>query len=675
MTKSKSTYYALSYIFCFLFILCSVQAQAQQKDASEVYDVDSTLYAYYLRCKAAIGDPEVMQMTDTLFRLAGEKQDMRMQAVALCTKLDYYYYEDAHEDSLLHYIDAVKKFAKETHQPKYYYFVWAKRLILYYIKNQQYNTALYEADKMTKQAEQDNYPAGMADGFNAVSTIYQTKKLYELASESREKEIEIIQKYKINTYNLSNTYGTLAFLYCKCNKLDKAAECLEKAKEHIYSNTHEYYFNLKCVSYYINSEEYPKAKEYLQKAKQLLDTQKEVAKVPHEYYSKLRDYYVNTKQYLKALATQEHIDSMRLSPDIDLDELPIKATIYKNLGNPAKALEYYQQYIHTSDSLNKLQEDIAASEYATRLGVERLNTEKLELQQEMQQRDLASKQRIIFFLIALLALGFIIFYREHLLNGRLRASQKLLSEKNHALRVSREELIQAKEQAEQASIMKTEFIQNMSHEIRTPLNSIVGFSQILGAMSKEHECAEAHEFADIIEQGSNNLLHLVDDVLDLASLDSGAVIPTDIGADATAICRECIVQIEQNLKPGIDLKLQTEADEFYFYTNPVRLSMILSHLLKNAAKFTNEGSITLDWHRDEAGQHIIFSVTDTGIGIPKEKQEFVFDRFTKVDTFTQGTGLGLSIGRICAEKMGGNLTLDPNYTNGCRFILTLPLSQ
>lgn len=673
MAKLKTAPCTLSYIFCFLFMLCSAQIRGQQKDASEAYDVDSTLYAYYLRCKSAIGDPEVMQMTDTLFRLAEEKQDMRMQAVALCTKLDYYYYADSHKDSLLHYVDVVKEFAKKTHQPKYYYFVWAKRLIFYYIKNQQYNTALYEADKMTKQAEQDNYPAGMADGFNAVGTIYQTRKLYELAIESREKEVEIIQKYKINTYNLSSTYGALSFLYCKCDRLDKAVECLEKAKEHIYSNTQEYYFNLKYVGYYICSEEYPKAKEYLQKAKLLLDTHKEVAKVSHEYYSKLRDYYMYTKQYPQALTTQEHIDSMRLSPDIDLDELPIKATIYKEMGNPAKALEYYQQYIHTSDSLNKLYEDIAASEYATRLGVERLNTEKSELQQEMQRRDLKSKQRIIFFLIAMLILAPIIFYREHLLNGRLRASQKQLSEKNQALLVSEKELLHAKEQAEKASIMKTEFIQNMSHEIRTPLNSIVGFSQIIGSMSKDND--ETKEFADIIEQGSNNLLHLVEDVLDISSLDSGTDIPTNIGADATTICRECILQTEPCLKPGVKLNLQTESNEFYFYTNPVRLSMILSHLLKNAAKFTQEGEITLSWHQDEAHQHIIFSVKDTGIGIPKEKQEFVFERFAKIDTFVQGTGLGLSIGRICAEKMGGSLTLDPEYTNGCHFVLTLPLNK
>lgn len=664
-------------IFIFLFclgILCSFPMQGQQRDTQKEYNVDSTLYAYYMRCKAEVSSPIVMQMSDTLFLMAEEQGDQRMQAVALCNKLDYYYYKNNQPDSINHYVEIVKDFAKKTNQPKYYYFAWSKRLINYYIKQHQNNIALYEANKMMQEAEQEQYMDGIANAYNVLSSIYQLKRLYSLAIDNKKKEIEITLEYGLDKYNLSTTYSMLGGLYSLTGKTDEALECLNKSATCIYSSTQEFYYYVRLAQYYLLINDNAQAWDYLKKAKDLSNAKKEVQKNLQEYAGVLKQYYIATKQYEKALEVQDHIISVYHQNDKNyIEDILNRAAIYYEMGDLSQAAQYYNKYYTLNDSAQISNENITAGEFAAMLGVERLNLEKSELQQQMQQRDLANKQRIIIFLIALLSLGFIIFYREHLLNGRLRISQKQLSEKNNELLCSQEELKYAKEQAEDGSRMKSEFIQNMSHEIRTPLNSIVGFSQILSSYFSDND--DTKEYAHIIEQNSTSLLQLVNDVLDLSYLDGEREIPAQSIAEITGVCQTCIDQVRSKLKPDVRLIFTPERENFTMQTNPDRISQILMNLLQNAAKFTQEGSVTLTYHIREEEKVILFSVTDTGIGIPADKQEAVFERFTKLDSFVPGTGLGLSISRLIAEKMGGSLLIDSTYTTGCRFILTLPLKE
>ncbi|MDR0988209.1 MAG: HAMP domain-containing histidine kinase [Prevotellaceae bacterium] len=239
----------------------------------------------------------------------------------------------------------------------------------------------------------------------------------------------------------------------------------------------------------------------------------------------------------------------------------------------------------------------------------------------------------------------------------------------------RKQLYRAKKLEERANLMKTEFVQNMSHEIRTPLNSIVGFSQILCSEFTENE--ETKEYAHIIEQSSENLLQLINDVLDLSNLDSENSISTQTSADITTICMAAMNQMRYKAKPEVSLIFKPEQKTLRIQTSPGRVLQVLMQLMQNALKFTEKGSIELAWstRRHKHHSELILTVTDTGIGIPADKQAYVFERFAKLNSFVPGTGLGLSICRLIAEKMGGSLVIDSTYTQGCRMIFALPLQE
>lgn len=218
--------------------------------------------------------------------------------------------------------------------------------------------------------------------------------------------------------------------------------------------------------------------------------------------------------------------------------------------------------------------------------------------------------------------------------------------------------------------MKTSFIRNMTHEIRTPLNSIVGFSQIISSQYQEDE--EVHEFANIIGDNSDKLLKLIDDVLNLSDLESGEkLILKD--TDINTCCKLSLEKVKDSIRQGVELKFQPSCDELIIRTDGVAVSNILFNLLHNAAKFTEAGSIILDYTLSENQDMLYITVTDTGIGIPEDKQEEIFERFTKVSSFSQGCGLGLPLSKLLAQELGGNLTIDKTNKSGSRFILTLPV--
>ena len=239
------------------------------------------------------------------------------------------------------------------------------------------------------------------------------------------------------------------------------------------------------------------------------------------------------------------------------------------------------------------------------------------------------------------------------------------------LQESESALRDAKDRAEESSRLKSAFLANMSHEIRTPLNAIVGFSDVLASGGSSED--EQQGYVDIIKTNSDLLLRLINDILDVSRLEVDRVTFTFEECDVVPLCQRVLASVSQARKSENEFIFECDRESMDMRTDTQRLQQVIINLLSNADKFTRNGKITLGLKVDEKQRKVLFSVSDTGTGIPLEKQKLVFERFEKLNEYVQGTGLGLSICKLTVEKWGGEIWVDPGYTDGARFVFTHPL--
>ncbi len=275
-----------------------------------------------------------------------------------------------------------------------------------------------------------------------------------------------------------------------------------------------------------------------------------------------------------------------------------------------------------------------------------------------QYRNFAIILSVISFGMLLLAVTLLVL---HSRNKKLRI--KLLEHEA--------ELIEAKERAEESDKLKSAFLANMSHEIRTPLNAIVGFSNLLCTDNPDQE--EKIRYNNFISKNSDILLTLISDILDISRLETDQIKFVYNNTDILSICNHVLNTIKHQSKPQIDYSVDPECKSYHIVTDHQRLTQVLLNLTTNANKFTEKGSISLKYVVDNQNNEVVFSVTDTGCGIPKEKRESVFQRFGKLNEFTQGTGLGLAICSQIVKRFGGRIWIDPEYTSGTRFCFSIPI--
>lgn len=229
-------------------------------------------------------------------------------------------------------------------------------------------------------------------------------------------------------------------------------------------------------------------------------------------------------------------------------------------------------------------------------------------------------------------------------------------------------LQEAKEKAEESNRLKSAFLANMSHEIRTPLNAIVGFSNLLTTTEDQEK---KQKFINIIENNNQLLLQLIGDILDLAKVEANTLEFIYKPTDLNELVRGIEETMRSKVKQGVVLNYTLGAADCCIESEPNRLSQVIINLLTNACKFTSKGSITFGYEVQD--DEIYFFVRDTGLGISKEGQERIFQRFAKLNDFVQGTGLGLSICKSIIEKMNGRIGVESKGEGkGSTFWFTIP---
>lgn len=400
-----------------------------------------------------------------------------------------------------------------------------------------------------------------------------------------------------------------------------------------------------------------KLNEYYQKCIGLARARGDMA----EIYSTSARYYQCTGDYERAVAYIDSTITAYKSKGIKADLAPIYATqsyLYEEMGDYKNALKAVRttNNIRFNERVEEAQSSLA--EMQTLFEVGRLEFEKSRL---------TGRIRFIALLaggiLVLLLIGWSVY--QYVMVRQLKQIRRQLTDAN-------EEITRQSRRAMESEKMKTAFINSMCHEIRTPLNAINGFSDLL--LEGDHDHDTRREFREQIWASTTALTTLLENMLELSSLVSSEeplpLAETDLGL----LCAERLqIQRELSQNPSVEYVLKGGGrGTCVIPTNETYMTRVIDNLLQNAAKFTAAGSVTVCCDKDDSTRKLRIRVTDTGIGIAPDKQEWVFDRFTKVDSFKPGSGIGLYLCRLIVTRLGGAIRVCPDYRAGCCIEITLP---
>lgn len=550
-------------------------------------------------------------------------------------------------DGLLSQLDESQRY--------YTYFELERILIKSSLFRGEIRMAIAQSDQMYSKARALTYPFGNALALNAMGEVYSYTGRLREAGVAYEESLRLLDGMdgedvhirmllvELIDYNLRirNVNGASRYLARLNLYPEDRLSPLELAMRHI-SNASCQLFkgDLKAASHclvqigQLETQLIPEIRQYLL----IIDARYLVATGEHEAALTAYNDFLQTEY-------------ARINHNIYKEALLEKADLLVKMGNKEEAYGQYGKvfsYIKTSFEKNYPKE---IDRLCTRFQADQLAYQNERDRIVSMRFYLAGIIVSVLFLIFLLVLGWKKIFR-------LKHSQM------------RQEAM--KEKAVQAIQRKNMFLSNMSHEVRTPLNAIVGFSAVLTDEDESFDDESRREFSEIIKVNSFQLLKLINDILDFSDFENDNITFNIRTHDAVKLCNEVVETVMASRKLEVEMRFDTDLSVLMLDTDDARLRQVLINLLVNATKFTEQGSIVLELKMADAGT-ALFSVTDTGCGIPPEKQHLIFERFEKLNDFVQGSGLGLSICQLIVKYMNGKLWVDSGYTRGARFCFTHPL--
>lgn len=550
-------------------------------------------------------------------------------------------------DGLLSQLDESQRY--------YTYFELERILIKSSLFRGEIRMAIAQSDQMYSKARALAYPFGNALALNAMGEVYSYTGRLREAGVAYEESLRLLDGMdgedvhirmllvELIDYNLRirNVNGASRYLARLNLYPEDRLSPLELAMRHI-SNASCQLFkgDLKAASHclvqigQLETQLIPEIQQYLL----IIDARYLVATGEHEAALTAYNDFLQTEY-------------ARINHNIYKEALLEKADLLVKMGNKEEAYGQYGKvfsYIKTSFEKNYPKE---IDRLCTRFQADQLAYQNERDRIVSMRFYLAGIIVSVLFLIFLLVLGWKKIFR-------LKRSQM------------RQEAM--KEKAVQAIQRKNMFLSNMSHEVRTPLNAIVGFSAVLTDEDESFDDESRREFSEIIKVNSFQLLKLINDILDFSDFENDNITFNIRTHDAVKLCNEVVETVMASRKLEVEMRFDTDLSVLMLDTDDARLRQVLINLLVNATKFTEQGSIVLELKMADADT-ALFSVTDTGCGIPPEKQHLIFERFEKLNDFVQGSGLGLSICQLIVKYMNGKLWVDSGYTRGARFCFTHPL--